>query len=125
MARRKRRGLAGVAKTPPNLKKQAKACGSHYFDASTMRFFNARLLSVYPVPGRDATYFVEAKGGAKGDAAFSSIPRHYTIGVFKGCNISSLGKGIGRRGKATGVYKSAQAAKKVAAAIARKASGRR
>lgn len=118
MAKRKRRGLAGVATTPADLKQQAKACGSHYFDPDTMRFFNAKLIGVYPVPGKDKTYFVEAKGGSQ--RSFTEIPRHFTIGVFKGCRIESLGQGIGR-GKEKGVYKTALMAKKIAHAIARKA----
>ena len=117
-----RRGLGGTAYTKKDLKAQAKECGSHYFDPSTMRFFNARLLSVYPVPNKNVTYFVEAKGGSR--RSFESIPRHYMIGVFKGCQVSSIGRGIGSsRGKASGIYKDARQAKKVAAAIAKKASG--
>lgn len=123
MARRRRRsrGLQGTAFTKTDLKQQAKACGSHYFDPDTMRFFRSRLIAVYPAPARNTTYFVEGKGG--GDGAFSSIPRHYTVGVFKGCRVESLGQGIGRK-KQTGVYKTSAKAKKVAAAIARKASRR-
>nr|PZN18208.1 MAG: hypothetical protein DIU80_23245 [Chloroflexota bacterium] len=101
--------MAGTAYTNKDLKAQVARCGSHYFDPSTMRFFNSRLISVYPVPGRNMTYFVEGKGG--GD--WESIERHYTIGVFKNCKVQSFG----------GAYRSSSAAKKVAAAIARKAAG--
>ncbi len=113
--------LKGTAFTKQDLKLQAKSCGSPYFSPGSMRFFNARLLAVFPVPGKNMTYFVEAKGGDKG-RGFTTIPRHYQIGVFKNCRVESIGKGIGR-GKQTGVYTSSRAAKKVAAAIAKKASG--
>jgi hypothetical protein len=117
---KRKRGLAGVASTKTSLKQQAKACGSYYFSPGTMRHFNSRLLSVHPAPAKDTTYFVESKGGDKYDPVYSTIPKHYTIGVFKSCEVHAIGKGPG--GKR---YKSAQAAKKVAAAIARKASRKR
>lgn len=121
MAKRKRsRGLGGTATSPASLKAQAKACGSHYFDPSTMRFFNSRLLAVYPVAGKPVTYFVEAKGGAK-RGGFQTIPRHYAVGVFKGCRVSGIGKQGAGSGK--GAYATAAKAKKVAKAIAEKASG--
>lgn len=119
----KRRGLGGIAYTKQDLKSQAKACGSHYFDRDTMRFFGARLVSVHPAGhGKGGkTYFVESKGG---DRAFGrgAIPRHYQIGVFKNCQVQTIGKGIGR-GKQTGVYNSSAKAKRVASAIASKAGG--
>jgi hypothetical protein len=117
---KRKRGLAGIAPTTASLKQQVKQCGNHYFSPGSMRFFNSRLLSVHPAPGRDSTYFVESKGGDKYDPAFSTIPKHYTIGVFKGCKVNAIGKGPGGKH-----YRSAQAAKKIAAAIARKASRRR
>jgi len=117
--RRKSRGLAGTAHSPAGLKLQAKACGSHYFDADTMRFFNARLLGVYPVPGKDVTYFVEGKGGSS--RGFHSVPRHYTVGVFKNCRVESIGKRSAGSGKAD--YRSAAKAKKIARAIQSKAMG--
>jgi hypothetical protein len=119
----RRRGLGGVAYTKQDLKSQAKACGSHYFDPGSMRFFNARLVAVYPAGhGKGGkTYFVESKGGER-RGAFQSIPRHYQIGVFKNCQVQTIGKGIGR-GKQTGVYNSSAKAKRVASAIASKAGG--
>jgi hypothetical protein len=114
----RRRGLGGTAFTKKDLKAQAKACGSHYFESGTMRFFNSRLLSVHPVPGRNVTYFVEGKGGG----SWPTIKRHYTVGVFKGCRIESLGQGVGR-GAQKGTYTSSRKAKQVAEAIAKKASG--
>jgi hypothetical protein len=121
MARRRSRGLAGTAHSKASLKTQAKACGSHYFDPGTMRFFNARLLEVYPVPGKDVTYFVEGKGGSARGFGRDSVPRHYTVGVFKNCRIESLGKGKAGSGKSD--YRSAAKAKKIARAIQSKAMG--
>jgi hypothetical protein len=118
--RRKSRGLAGTAHSPASLKTQAKACGSHYFDADSMRFFNARLLGVYPVPGKDVTYFVEGKGGGS-RGLNRSVPRHYTVGVFKNCRVESIGKRAAGSGKAD--YRSAAKAKKIARAIQSKAMG--
>lgn len=118
--RRKSKGLAGTAYSPASLKAQVKACGSHYFDPKSMRFFNARLLGVYPVPGKDVTYFVEGKGGGS-YGLNRSVSRHYTIGVFKGCRVESIGKRNAGTGKAD--YKSAAKAKKIAKAIQSKAMG--
>jgi len=119
--KRKNRGLGGVASTTSSLKQQAKACGSHYFDPDTMRFFNARLLEVYPVPSKDVTYFVEGKGGPTRGFGRRSVPRHYTIGVFKNCRIEPIGKRSAGSGKAD--YRSAVKAKKIARAIQSKAMG--
>lgn len=119
--RRASRGLGGIARTNDDLKRQAKACGSHYFEPGTMRFFNSRLLAVYPVAGKDVTYFVERKGGDRGFGR-GAIPKHYTIGVFKQCRVSSIGKGIGR-GSASGIYHTSEKAKKIARAIQSKAEG--
>jgi len=115
----KRRGLGGTAYTKQDLKAQVKACGSHYFSPGSMRFFNSRLLAVYPSEKRKSTYFVMAQGGSRHDPAFSTIPRHYVIGVFKNCNTSTIGKGSLNYK----TYKTAAAAKKVARAIASKADG--
>lgn len=116
----KKRGLGGIAYTKQDLKSQAKSCGSFYFTPNSMRFFNARLLAVYPVPGKNMTYFVEAKGGKK-HGMFETIGRHYQIGVFKNCKVDTLGRHYGA-GKG-GVYKTAKQAKKIASAIASKAGG--
>lgn len=117
-ARRRGRGLAGIARNPKDLYYQVKSCGSHFFDPSTRRFFNSKVLATYPVHNRNVTYFVEARGG-KSDGFFSMIPRHYKVGVFKNCQVEMIGKDVGGRGK--GAYTTAAKAKKVAKAIADKA----
>lgn len=121
--RRRSAGLGGIASSPGSLYKQVKACGSHYFDPGTRRFFNSAVIETYPAHKQDATYFVERLGGEK-QGGFSTIPRMCRVGVFKGCKVTILGKGAAphESGK---TYKSAQAAKKVARRIAQAIEWRR
>lgn len=119
MAKRKRSGLGGVATSTQGLKYQVKECGSHYFDKDTMRFFNSRLINVYPAHKKGVTYFTESKGGGR----WGGIPRHYTVGVFKNCRVESLGKGYGAHGRGKGAYSTSRQAAKVAKAIRAKVEG--
>lgn len=110
----KSKGLSGAVTDPQDLYRAVKACGSHYFDKDTRRFFGSRVISVYPVPGKRMTYFVETVGGPN-----TPIARTYRVGVFKGCKVKALGKGEAALAKG---YKTSRQANAVAAKIAAKAN---
>ena len=95
----------------------ADRCGSYYFKPKTRRFFNSRVTNVQPVPGRDMTYFVEAFGGGR-----TPVARAYRIGVFKGCEVTILGKGRGSmQGRHFSTARAANAMMKKIASKANKA----
>lgn len=109
------KSLNGAVYTKDQLFREVKACGSHFFDANTRRFFNSRVLGVYPAPSKKATYFAEAVGGGR-----TPVSRSYRVGVFKNCKVQALGKGSSGLSKG---YASSAKAKKVASQIAAKAEG--
>lgn len=103
--------LGGVAWDPQALYREASACGTHFFEKGTRRFFNSRVTRTYPVADKKMTYFVEAFGGGDTPAA-----RMYRVGVFKNCKVQILGPNKGAvRGKK---YKSAAAANRTAERMA-------
>lgn len=80
------KGLSGVAVTRRSLIEQVEACGSHYFDKDTMRFFNSKLLDpIYPDGGAGVTYFVTSERGP-------GMARRYSVRVFKDCGVKTVGE---------------------------------
>lgn len=71
--------------TITDLKQAAKNAGSHYFSASTMRFFNSRVEAIYPTSGTSG-YFVTSE-------RFEDEPRLYSVRSYTfsdGADITSL-----------------------------------
>lgn len=104
MARRGR-GLGYVAFTKRDLKHQMTVkCGSHYWDPGTMRFFNSRLLNVYPNSQGKFTCFTTSEKGPDGI-------RKYTVKKLTGCEVDDYG--------GFQAHRTSAAAKKAAQACAR------
>ncbi len=77
---------------PDILKSEAKRCGSHYFEPSTMRFFASRLSpNLHPSEkGEDVTYFVTSEQHKS--SRFGNDPRRYSVHRFKNCKIDTVGE---------------------------------
>jgi hypothetical protein len=101
------RGLGKAVGSVSELKSEVKQCGSHWFDADTMRFFKSKVERVvYPNVSEDATYFVSSEQGPNGVRAWS-------VRKFHKCSVRTVGEFQG--------YRNAAAAK----AAARKAAGKK
>lgn len=87
------------------VKARNRACGQHFFDADTLRFFGSRIGSRVFV-GSNATYFVTSEQMPRSDD-----PRRYTVRKIKGCDVSTVGK--------FQQYKTEAAANKAAARVAK------
>lgn len=63
-------------KSLSDIKRANKACGGHWFDRSSMRFFNSIVSKVvHPSPHQDRTYFVSS------EQFDDSTPRLYSVRV--------------------------------------------
>lgn len=89
------------------VKEKAQSCGSHFFDKSSMRFFNSRIVGGVINHSKDPriAYFVTSE---KRD----DEPRLYTVRKQIGCKIASASK--------FQEFSSAAAAKRAALKLARK-----
>ncbi len=65
------------------LKTAVAAAGSHFFDSSTMRFFESQLCEVIPGPP-ERCYFVTSERGP-------DRQRRYSVRVFNGSSIETIG----------------------------------
>lgn len=104
MAKRKRRGLSGTRipergrceitphATVGDLKECAKACGSHYFDKDTMRFFRSRVGSKVYADGKGSAFFTTSEQFVSGQGVADK--RRYSVRVYdaKTCSFDTVGK---------------------------------
>lgn len=84
MTRRTRTRLGYSTNSKTDLKAHVKACGSHFFDRDTMRFFNSKLEKV--IPGKGRSCFVTS------ERYDDTTPRLYTVKKIVGCKIDTVGK---------------------------------
>jgi len=83
---RARKRKRKVARTLDQIKRNAKACGSHWFDKDTMRFFRTRLSGkVYPAKSGRCSFFVTSEQGPHGGRA-------YSVRKACGCKIDTVGE---------------------------------
>ena len=106
---RKRKGLGNlgtVVRTTSSLRTHVKkTCGSHFFDADTMRFFNSQLeTKVFPSSQQNATYFVTSEQFVPSHGPRSA--RKFSIRRLKGCSIDTVGEFQGYATRA-GAYREA------------------
>ena len=69
-----------IPRTVDKLRDYAEACGSHFFDAGTMRFFGSRILDDVTVHGQRA-YFVTSERDNYGNQPRRYSARYMTAGA--------------------------------------------
>lgn len=87
---RRRTSLGAAVNSKTELKERVKACGGHFFDRDTMRFFNSKLHSVHPNARENSTYFVTSEQFVPSSGP--ARPRRYSVGKFVDCRTEHVGE---------------------------------